>query len=253
MNMHNRWKTLRWRAVHKAAIVCLSLLFLLSSGSIKANGATLIHEYTFASGVADVVGSMNGALIGGATATGGVLSLNGSGYAQLSGFAVPAGPFSISFDAESTGTTLPFTEILSQGFSGAPGLYVGTHLGTFRLGDQFPVTPVAFPYDGQFHSYLLVSGVSGTDFYIDGLSAFTSAVQTVAPQVGSHTIFGEQFFGSYDEFFTGQIKDVRIYSGEISPTPLPPSWTLFAAPLFFLGVFGYLMERRSSSRRIIDA
>jgi hypothetical protein len=108
---------------------------------------------------------MHGTLYGGASTAGGILTSDGTDdYVQLSGYAIPTGAFSITFNAASGGQGSGFTEIISQGRSGAPGFYIGTYpWGHFRLGDLIG-TSISFPYDGRFHSYALTSGPSGTRF-----------------------------------------------------------------------------------------
>jgi concanavalin A-like lectin/glucanase superfamily protein len=211
--------------------------------SENANAATLIHEYTFNGDATDSVGSIDGTLLNGATAFGGILSLNGINQSVLlSGFAVPTGAFSVTFEAKSAGQNSGYTEIISQGVSGA-GFYIGTDpTGRFRLGDSITFTGVSYPYDNQFHSFALVSGGAGgsTKFYIDSSLVFSSVIGITAPTSGTPTIFGTQFQG-IPEFFTGEIKDIRIYSGELAPTPLPAALPLFAGGL---GVIGLLARRR---------
>ena len=193
------------------------LLAALALGAPHRARATLLHEYTFNGSVADQVGSINGSLVGGATASGGSLTLNGtSAYAQLSGYAIPSGDFSITFDATIAAiSTANYAEMISQGSSGAPGLYIGITPGgsQFRLGDAVGSVNVAAPTDGLQHSYELISSAAnGTQFYIDGTQVFTSTTQATAPQSGTDTRIGAQF-STYGEYFDGSISNLSIYSG----------------------------------------
>ena len=97
---HMKFHSMGVRAVVISA--CAVALGFVLVPAQKARAATLVHEYKFNGDTTNSVGSINGTLEGGATASGGVLSLNGTtGYVQLSGFAVPTGAFSIAFDASS--------------------------------------------------------------------------------------------------------------------------------------------------------
>ena len=192
------------------------LLAALALGAPPAR-ATLLHQYTFNGSVTDQVGSIDGTLVGGATASGGSLTLNGtSAYAQLSGYAIPSGDFSITFDATIAAiSTANYAEMISQGSSGAPGFYIGITPGgsQFRLGDAVGSVNVAAPTDGLQHSYELISSAAnGTQFYIDGTQVFTSTTQATAPQSGTDTRIGAQF-STYGEYFDGSISNLSIYSG----------------------------------------
>ena len=192
------------------------LLAALALGAPPAR-ATLLHQYTFNGSVTDQVGSIDGTLVGGATASGGSLTLNGtSAYAQLSGYAIPSGDFSITFDATiAVISTVNYAEMISQGSSGAPGFYIGITPGgsQFRLGDAVGSVNVAAPTDGLQHSYELISSAAnGTQFYIDGTQVFTSTTQATAPQSGTDTRIGAQF-STYGEYFDGSISNLSIYSG----------------------------------------
>ena len=212
--------------------------------------ATLLHQYNFNGSVTDQVGTMNGTLVGGATASGGSLTLNGtSAYAQLSGYAIPSGDFSITFDAIIAAiSTSNYAEMISQGTSGAPGFYIGITPGpnsSFRLGDAVGGTTVATPTDGKQHSYELISSAAnGTQFYIDGTQVFTSAGQATAPQSGTDTRIGNQFSG-YSEFLDGSISNLSIYSGLPSAAvPEPSGLALLAGGALLLT----LLPRRRRSQ-----
>ncbi|MGC8477289.1 MAG: LamG-like jellyroll fold domain-containing protein [Acetobacteraceae bacterium] len=202
--------------------------------------ATLLHQYNFNGSVTDQVGTMNGTLEGGATASGGSLTLNGTfAYAQLSGYAIPSGDFSITFDATIAAIrTSNYAEMISQGSSGAPGFYIGITPGpnsSFRLGDNLTGTSVATPTDGKQHSYELISSAAnGTQFFIDGTKVFTSTTQATAPQSGTDTRIGNQF-SPYNEFLDGSISNLSIYSGLPSAAvPEPSGLALLAGGVVLL-------------------
>ena len=225
------------------------LLAALALGAPPAR-ATLLHQYTFNGSVTDQVGSIDGTLVGGATASGGSLTLNGtSAYAQLSAYAIPSGDFSITFDATiAVISTVNYAEMISQGSSGAPGFYIGITPGpnsSFRLGDAVGGTTVATPTDGKQHSYELISSAAnGTQFYIDGTQVFTSAGQATAPQSGTDTRIGNQFSG-YSEFLDGSISNLSIYSGLPSAAvPEPSGLALLAGGALLLT----LLPRRRRSQ-----
>lgn len=193
---------------------------------LPASAATLIHEYNFNSGsVTDSVGSLDGALYGGASIVGGQLILDGQDdYAELNGYAVPtSGDYSVALRARQDSVQSgDYVEMISQGFSqaGNPpgGFYIGHDPSRqMRFGDQFRnSTGVTMPADGLFHDYVLTSSVSaGTNVYIDGVLVF-SATEYLANNVGgTHTRFGDQF-QSFTEFFHGALDDILIYQGAMS-------------------------------------
>ncbi len=216
--------------------------------------AALIHSYDFNSGtVTDSVGGIDGALVGDAAIVGGVLSLDGNGdYAQLNGYAVPTGltDFSVSIDAQALGGLKnDFVEMISQGSSslGAPhGFYMGYKAdGTMRFGDGFLSTPVVFPTDGLFHTYVLTSQVGvGTNVYIDGALVFSSAIALNNNAGGIQTRFGEQFCCT--EYFRGNLDNIKIYDGALSASEISGVVPLPAGGLLLLT--GVAMLYRRSKR-----
>jgi hypothetical protein len=221
-----------------------------------SQAAVLLHEYTFGgASVIDSVGGQNGILVGGASVSGGVLNLDGtSGYVQFGAQLVPTGltAFSVTLDAQQLSRTPgAFMELISQGQSGAPGFYIGhSTTGEVRIGDQFTATGVAFPNDNTNHSYAVTSDGSGTKFYLDGLLAFSSAVQINTPAFGTATRLGRQF-DPFAELFHGNIDNLRIFSGALTDfevanlsvtasLPAPGALALFAVGLAGLS----LMRRR---------
>lgn len=201
--------------------------------------AALIHAYDFstAGAVNDTVGTSNGTLLGGATVSGGALHLDGAGgYVQFSDYLVPTGSsaYSVSITASSTPSPSTYTEIVSQGYSGGGGFYIGTAPGgVVRLTDHFTATGYSFP-SGQ-HTFLLTSGAGGTSFYVDNQTIFTSPTQATAVAGGTTTRLGRQF-DPYTEYFAGNISSVRIYDSVIVPgVPEPAAWSLLITGFGFTG------------------
>ncbi|MGC8524938.1 MAG: hypothetical protein ACP5M5_11700, partial [Acidibrevibacterium sp.] len=156
--------------------------------------AALLHEYSFDNATTDSVGDLNATLAGGATVSGGGLVLNGtSAYAQISGFAIPNSDFTITFDATIAAYSGGTVEMISQGYSGGPGFYIGLAGGDFRLGDSLAGIPVATPSLTVSHTYELISDASGTQFFIDGTEVYSSSIAVTAPQTGTETRVGNQF------------------------------------------------------------
>ena len=216
----------------RAIGVALALGFLVPAAPASA---ALLHQYSFNNTTSDSVGGMNATLNGGASVSGGSLALNGtSAYAELSGYAIPFSDFSITFDATIAADSGGTVEMISQGYSGGPGFYIGLAGGDFRFGDNLAGSAVATPSLNVSHSYELISNASGTQFFIDGTSVFTSATQATATQTGTATRVGTQF-GTFSEYFDGTISNLSIYSG--TPTvPEPASWALLAVGLLALPV-----------------
>ena len=97
------------------------------------------------------VGTANGRLFNGASVSAGQLHLDGvDDYVQFQEGIVPTvGDFSVAFFALEVSPQATYAEIISQGFSGGPGFYVGydpDH--NFRIGDGLLFTGIPFPSDG---------------------------------------------------------------------------------------------------------
>jgi hypothetical protein len=108
-------------------------------------------------------------------------------------------------------------EMISQGFSGGPGFYLGhTPSHTVRATDSWNNTGVSFPSDGTFYHFALVVDVedSSSRLYVDGLlkATFGSAITTT--NGGTHTRFGTQFQSG--EWFHGALDEVKIWDRALS-------------------------------------
>jgi len=237
-------------------VLAVAGLALFSSA---ASAQTIIHQYTFAGDASDSVGTANGTLNGGATATGGVLSLDGTddnvSFAQK---IVPtSGAYSVAFFARQSSLQGNFIEWISQGSSGAPGFYLGyAPGGGIRATDSWGSTGVAFPANGQFQHIALVSDGSASSLYLNGTLAGSIASALSTTTGGDVTHFGKQF-SPFDEFFKGEMKDMRIYTGALSPqqvaalasvaTPEPGTVALFTA--LSLSAVGFAKRRRRRNRQ----
>jgi hypothetical protein len=228
----------------------IRVLLLSLSAAFVAN-ASLIHHYTFNGNVDDqvLIDSENGTLLGDATAIGGVLSLDGSGdYVQFGAHLVPFGTNTVALLVRSFGPQATITELISQGASGGPGYYIGTDGGAgFRLTDQWGAPGIAFPAaDGEWHRVALVYD-GEYRVYVDGDLKGASGSKLAAGNGGSDTRFGRQF-SPYDEYFNGDLADVRIYntalgasevaalSNQLAAVPEPSSMLLIGAGTVLLAL-----------------
>lgn len=225
--------------------------------SVSASAATLVHDYEFnGNGVTDSAGSVDGALLGDASVSGGYLHLDGDGdYVQLNAPIFPFAPtndFSVYF-AYGGHVAQPgiYTEVVSQD---GGNFYVGSDPGgNVRLGDGYGSIPVAFPTGA--HDFLVTSStVNGTRLYIDGSLAFSGgAVMSSFPWGGSATRFGRQF-GPHAEFFHGDIDTIRMFTGvatyaeaaAVGGVPEPASWAMM---LTGFGLAGMSMRRTRTKLR----
>ncbi len=192
--------------------------------------SALLHQYVFNGDVNDqVCAGVDGLLVGDASASGGVLTLDGTGawVAFGSNFLVPTvGDFSVTLFAQYTydGNV---HEFISQGNSGGPGFYIGPYGNEMRVTDNYGWTPTPYfsgscggvctgieaPSDGEWHHYALVRNGSSAEFFIDCISRGTRAGLSIGG--ANPTILGSQFGGN-SELFNGLMKDVRIYDNALS-------------------------------------
>ena len=229
-----------------------SIAVLTAGMASSVRAQTLLHQYTFNGSVTDTVGTANGTLISGATAAGGTLTLDGIGsYVQFGSQIVPtSGSYSVTLFARQSAVQNGFIELISQGFSGGPGFYIGHDPNNIvRVSDSWLNTGVAFPSDTTtFHHYAVTvdTSVNKSFFYLDGTlrSTLNSAITTTTG--GDNTRLGRQF-STITEFFSGQLRDVRVYSGALSAAqvttlsagsgaaPEPSALALLAPALPLLG------------------
>ena len=225
----------------KSAILC-------GTFAVYANAATLLHHYTFGLDASDQAGTENGALLNGATVSGGVLSLDGiDDYVQFASHLIPGlGSYSITLEGRLIGGFPTYTEMISQGASGT-ALYIGSSPGGgLRAGDQWGSVG-SFPSDGAWHAYALTVDTDAqiSILYIDGL-VYNSLGSAIAPGPGGDdTRLGSQY-NAHGEYFYGDLDNVRIYSGaltaaevagiEANAIPEPWSMTLTGAGLLLCGL-----------------
>lgn len=210
-----------------AALVALALF-----GATQASAANLNHYYNFSSGVTDLAGTQNGVLLGGATVSGGVLNLAGTGqYAEFATAVVPtAGSFSVALFARGNAVQTGYTELISQGFSGGPGFYIGTDSSgsLIRATDSWVSTGVPFGAAGVWTHYALVvdAGANTSKLFVNGSLAALLPQAIVTTSGGSPTRLGRQF-APFNEFFNGAIDEVRTYDGVLTVAEVQ---TLAAVP-----------------------
>jgi hypothetical protein len=225
-----------------------TLAALALFGAAQAGAANLNHQYNFSSGVTDLAGTQNGTLLGGATVSGGVLNLAGTGeYAEFATSIVPtAGSYSVALFARGNAAQTGYTELISQGYSGGPGFYIGTDAsGTLmRATDSWVATGVAFGAPGVWTHYALVVDASAntSKLFVNGSLAALLPQAIVTTSGGSPTRLGRQF-APYNEFFNGAIDEVRTYDGvltvaevqALAAVPEPAAAGLLAVGLALLG------------------
>ena len=241
--------------------VALSLA-LAATATPSFAQATLIHQYLFQGNANDSVGSAHGTLNNGADASGGALTLNGIDQTVLFGQQIvpTSGSFSVAlFELHSDPQTGQVIELISQGFSGGPGFYIGRDTGSgVRVSDVWGSTGAIFPSNTtSFHHFALTvdTTLDMSSFYIDGtlVASIVGGIDTTSG--GDNTLLGGQFEG-IGEFFAGQLKDVRIYTGALSAGEVSTLAASGAASapepgtlaLLSLGVVGGIVKRRRQNK-----
>src|ERR1043166_689367 len=98
-------------------------VLILSLGIALAANAALIHQYVFSGNVNDQIGTDDGTLSGAASASGGVLTLNGfPDFVQFNAHIVPtSGSYTVALKERIRTPESGLTELISQGSSGGPG------------------------------------------------------------------------------------------------------------------------------------
>jgi len=205
-------------SVRRVCATALLASSLLGVGASHA-AAVLIHSYDFANAVTDSVGGQNGSLLNGASVLGHALVTDGvNDYVEFATKIVPtAGSFSVAMWVNQAGRSGNFMELISQGFSGGPGFYLGHDpSGVIRLTDTYVNTGVPFGALNVWMQFTLsVDTVSGTELYRDGNLIFSAAGSLDTTVGGDPTRLAAQF-GGFGEYFNGAIDDLQIYTGALS-------------------------------------
>jgi len=229
---------------------------LAIAAALPAQAAFLNHHFTFQSGLTDQVNAtVVSTLFGNANVTGGVLNLDGSGdYAEFTTALVPnAGSYSVALFAWGNGLQGGYTEMISQGFSGGPGFYLGTDGSgqSMRATDSWGATGVPFGAPNAWNHYALIvdAGASLTSLYVNGALAASVPYAIVTNPGGTPTRLGAQF-APFGEFFNGALDDVRIYDGVLTASevaalanPVPEPATAFTLGLGLLALLGWRQYR----------
>jgi hypothetical protein len=219
------------RLLQPAALLQLGIsltsraLILVLSASAPLHAQNLIHHWDFSSDgvVKDIAGgsARNGALLGGATVSGGVLNLNGSSaYVQFDAHIIPTGPsytLSVVARAAAGANTGSDRDFISQGAAGGAFFVgVGANGSSLRAGDNWPIVAGGmFIADGAFHEYTITMSVEAASFYVDGELVATNA-PFAAGSGGTATRLGRGT-GNNGAFFSGAIGEIRIYDDALSP------------------------------------
>ena len=215
------------------SLLCVAL-------AMSANAATLIHYYPFTVDASDQAGTDHGTLQGGASVSGGVLNLDGTNdHVTFAAHLIPgAGSFSVWMSSKVgfAGPVGGIMEMISQGGSGS-AFYLGPAGTTTRVGDNWTSAYTPFPSDGLWHNYAVtVDAVNDiTRLYIDGSQVSFINIEIGHGAGGTHTFLGKQY-STHGEYWNGQIDNVRIYTGELTPgeitalngggSEVPEPWTM---------------------------
>lgn len=245
------------------------LTLALASLGMSAHAATLVHDYSFTSGVTDSAGTSNGTLFGNATTDHGELVLDGNhSYVEFDQPIIPtSGSYSLAFTLIRTADqSSGYAEFLSQGNESA-GLFFGSMPGTNQL--RLGITPNIYntgitsvtntgafaPEIGVATQYALVVNkeTDTSSLYING-KIFETYDHTIG--IGSttgNTKLGAQY-GSYGEYFAGKFDSFKVYQGALNaaevagsaaPVPEPESYALTLAGLAALVMVRKVTPSRS--------
>jgi hypothetical protein len=215
----------------------LAIVAAVTTGSALA--ATPLHHYDFnGDTVRDLVGSVDGALVGGADLDNGILRTyemgvdgRGPGYAEFPENLLPAvPPFSIAFSArefslrESQSESYPGSgTMVSQG----PEFSIGFEDRLFKIGGHVPNPGAPVPKGGVWHHYAVTAAADETRLYIDGnLVARFGAI--FPGSVESTTRVGFDFLGSMDELW---VFDGVLSQSETADLARRRDFTYYERPL----------------------
>ncbi|MCC7003763.1 MAG: hypothetical protein IT357_16520 [Gemmatimonadaceae bacterium] len=182
----------------------------------------LLHHYPINGSLVDAVGGVDGAIVGNATLTDGVLGLDGTSYAEFPSAIVPAqGSYSVSLFVRSRTSLAQAAAYLAQGSAGGPGFGIGQSAsGVLRVPETWGNTTAPAPgIDALFHHVVLVvdSVANQSRLYVDGSLQQTLNNRLEIGAAGSPTRLGVTF-GTLADFFDGDIDEVRVYRGAIDGT-----------------------------------
>ncbi len=224
-----------------------ALLFaaaLLSTPQLSA--ANLIHRYSFTSDASDSVGTEHGTLLGGASISGGAVTLNGSGaYVDLPNGLISSltsmtvetwltdnssGTWSRIFDFgnSSGGEDVPGSGtqyIFVSPQAGGGQLRLGITVGSGEQNVDWAGTRL--PVGTLKHVVLTMDGVTQTArFYVDGVQVGENLALTLTPADLGFTLnnwIGRSQF-SADPYLNANITEFRIYDGALTATQVQQSF-----------------------------
>lgn len=241
----------------------LSLCFAVGMGlASSTSAATLLHSYSFDSGVTDGVADADGTLLNGASVADSALVLDGiDDLVQFDSHLVPtSGSYAVALFFKQDRAQTIHVEYISQGLSGGPGFYLGQDPSRrFRASDSWVSTGIALPAAGEWHhlAFNVDAAANQSTLYLDGVVVANRGFAIATTANGTHTRFGTQF-QAFNEFFDGSLDEIMIFEGALTageiatlasaspgttPVPLPVSMWLTMPGLLALA------SRRRMSRR----